>query len=184
MDRSDITDLLVDASAGDKSALDLLAARLYPELKVLARRRAASHKGMGATTLVNEMFVRLLTSGQIASSTREQFFGLASTIMRRAIVDEVRYLSAEKRAGESETLVESMVGGHPEHSFTFLLDVDASLNTLEISEPRLVRVFECRYFLGFTTAETAHCLGLSERSVERDWTRARAELSRILDNGP
>ncbi|MEL6301063.1 MAG: ECF-type sigma factor [Pseudomonadota bacterium] len=183
MPHSDITDLLRDVGAGDEEALDLLAARLYPELKSLARRRSASHRGMGASTLVNEMFVRLLSNNQIASDSRQQFFGLASTIMRRVIVDEVRYLAAEKRLAQSDTLAESMISDPSSDNYVFLIDVDTSLNVLEHDEPRLVRVFECRYFAGLTTAETADCLGLSQRSVERDWARVRAELSRLLDQG-
>ncbi|MEL6368375.1 MAG: ECF-type sigma factor, partial [Pseudomonadota bacterium] len=99
------------------------------------------------------------------------------------IVDEVRYFAAEKRLVQSDTLAESMISDPSSDNYAFLIDVDTSLNVLQHDEPRLVRVFECRYFAGLTTAETAECLGLSERSVERDWARVRAKLSRLLDQG-
>ncbi len=178
----DVTTLLNEANAGSADALDRLAEALYPELKAMARRRSRGGPGIGATTLVNEAFVRMLSGGRLKSEDRQQFFGLAATIMRRVIVDEVRYLSAEKRAGGDVTLAETIVGDDAHERAEFLLQVDEMLSILESESERAARVFECRYFAGLTTAETAEALQISERSVERDWSSARSRIASLIDD--
>ena len=167
---------------GDASALDRLAEILYPELKQMARSRARQGPSMGATTLVSETFLHLLSGGRLASKDRRQFFGLAATIMRRIIVDEIRYVTAGKRTRQDVTLVETMIGDDAHEKSEFLLQVDEMLSIVDSENPRLARVFECRYFAGLTTAETADCLGLSVRSVERAWSDARSRIANLIDD--
>ncbi|MEL7537764.1 MAG: ECF-type sigma factor [Pseudomonadota bacterium] len=178
----DITVLLNEARDGDSDALDRLVAALYPELKAMAQRRSRGTPSIGATTLVNEAFVRMLSGGRLTPADRQQFFGLAATVMRRIIVDEVRYLTAEKRAGAEVTLAETLIGDDAHDRAEFLLEVDAMLSIVHAEDARSARVFECRYFAGLTTAETAECLGISERSVERSWSSARARIGGLISD--
>lgn len=177
----EITVLLRAHAEGDANALEQLATLLYPELKAMARRRSRQGAGSGATTLVNETFVKLLSGGTIASEDRKQFFALAATIMRQIIVDEIRYVTAGKRKGQEQTLAESIVGDDAHEKAEFLLQVDQMLTVLENEDARLARVFECRYFAGLTTAETAEALDVSERSVERFWSAARSRIAELID---
>lgn len=177
----EVTELLREVSSGDEGAMDRLAALLYPELKAMARRRSHDVAGIGATTLVSETFLRLLSGGKVHSDDRRQFFGLAATVMRRIIIDEIRYATAGKRAGKEVTLVETMMGSDAHEQAEFLLQVDELLSLVKAEDERTARVFECRYFAGLTTAETADCLGLSERSVERAWSAARKRLASLID---
>jgi len=174
---SDVTLLIEAYNAGDQSALDRLGQLIYPELKAMARRRTRGDPGLGATTLVNETFLKLLSGERLRSEDRQQFFGLAATIMRRVIVDEVRHARAGKRDGLAVTYTESLNGDAGGDDIDFLLEVDRLVDGLEAEDERLARVFECRYFAGFTVSETAECLGLSERSVERFWSDARARIA-------
>lgn len=176
-----VTLLLEAHRNGDDAAIDQLATLLYPELKSMARSKARAGAGSGATTLVNETFLKLLSGGQIATEDRRQFFALAATIMRQVIVDEIRYITANKRAREDVTLAETLVGDDGHKDAEFLLQVDEMLNIVEQEDERLARVFECRYFAGLTTAETAEALDLSPRSVERFWSSARSRMAELID---
>lgn len=178
----DVTVLIREASNGSATALNRLAEALYPELKAMARRRTPGGAGMGATTLVNETFVKLLSGGDIRAEDRQQFFALAATIMRQVIVDEIRYYTANKRSGKDVTLVETVIGDDGHEKADFVLQVDEMLKILEQENERLARVFECRYFAGLTTAETAEALDLSERSVERAWSDARSRIAELIDD--
>jgi len=176
-----VTILLEAHRNGDDSALNQLATVLYPELKAMARRRSQGGAGSGATTLVNETFVKLLSGGDIQTEDRRQFFALAATIMRQIIVDEIRYVTADKRAGEDVTLAESVIGDDGHEKAEFLLQVDEMLNIVEQEDARLARVFECRYFAGLTTAETAEVLDIAPRSVERLWSSARSRIAALIE---
>ena len=161
--------------------MNQLATLLYPELKSMARRRATGG-GSGATTLVNETFIKLLSGGELKTEDRQQFFALAATIMRQIIVDEIRYITANKRAREDVTLAETMIGDDGHEKAQFVLQVDEMLRILEQEDDRLARVFECRYFAGLTTAETSAAMGTSERSVERLWSTARSRMADLIED--
>jgi len=176
-----VTILLEAHRNGDGSALDQLATALYPELKAMARRRVQGGAGSGATTLVNETFVKLLSGGAIRTEDRRQFFALAATIMRQIIVDEIRYITANKRAREEVTLVEAVIGDDGHEKAEFLLQVDEMLKIVEQEDDRLARVFECRYFAGLTTAETSEALDISVRSVERLWSSVRSRIAELIE---
>jgi RNA polymerase sigma factor (TIGR02999 family) len=159
-----VTVLLEAHRNGDGSALDELATLLYPELKSMARRRAAGGAG-----------------GDLQTADRRQFFALAATIMRQIIVDEIRYITANKRARDDVTLADTVIGDDSHEKAEFLLQVDEMLGIVEQEDERLARVFECRYFAGLTTAETAEALDISERSVERAWSAARSRIAELID---
>ena len=176
-----MTVLLAAHRNGDESALNRLATILYPELKSMARRRATGGAGSGATTLVNETFVKLLSGGNLKTEDRRQFFALAATIMRQIIVDEIRYITANKRAREDVTLANTVIGDDSHEKAEFLLQVDEMLGIVKQEDERLARVFECRYFAGLTTVETAEALDISKRSVERAWSAARSRIAALID---
>lgn len=178
---SSVTILLEAHRDGDSAAFDQLATLLYPELKAMARRRAQGGSPSGATTLVSETFVKLLSGGSLKTADRRQFFALAATIMRQIIVDEIRYITANKRARDEVTLVETVIGDDSHEKAEFLLQVDEMLKVLEEEDHRLARVFECRYFAGLTTAETSEALDIAERSVERLWSSARSRIAALID---
>jgi RNA polymerase sigma factor (TIGR02999 family) len=178
---SDITSLLIAHRSGDRGALDQLATILYPQLKAMAFNRSRSSAGMGATTLVHETFLKLLSGGDLKPEDRKQFFGLAATIMRRIIVDEIRYVTAEKRAAQEVTLAETLIGDDAHEKAEFLLQVNEMLDVLESEDQRLARVVECRYFAGLTTAETAEAMDVSERSAERLWSTARSRIAELIE---
>ena len=177
-----VTILLEAYRKGDDSAFDQLATMLYPELKSMARRKAQGGAGSSATTLVNETFVKLLSGGRIGTEDRRQFFALAATIMRQVIIDEIRYITAHKRARDDVTLVETVVGDDGHEKAEFLLQVDEMLKIIEHEDERLARVFECRYFAGLTTAETAEALDIAPRSVERLWSSARSRMAELIED--
>ncbi len=178
---SDVTLLLARYNEGDASALDALTQMIYPELKAMARRRTRGAGDMGATALVNETFVKLLSGGQLTSEDRQQFFGLAATIMRQVIVDEVRYVTAQKRSGEAVTYADTEMAGDSHEKAEFLLEVDKILEQLAEEDPNLAQVFECRYFAGFSTSETAEVLGVSPRTAERWWSSARERIAALME---
>lgn len=176
-----VTELLAAYRAGDARALDDLASLLYPELKRMAERRARSPAGSGATTLVHETFLRLLAGGALRPNDRREFFGLTATIMRQVIVDEIRRAAADKRSRRDVTLAETITGDDSHAQAQFLLQVDEMMSVLEREDERLARVFECRYFAGLTTSETAEVAGLSARTVERLWSSARSRMAELLE---
>lgn len=177
---TEVTLLLRAYRSGDNTALEKLAALVYPELKAMARRRTASG-GVGTTTLVNETFLKLLSGGDILPEDRGHFFALMATIMRRLIIDEVRYITADKRRGREVTLADG-VAGVPGDDAEFLVLVDQVLDALEREDPRLVSVFEARYFAGLTVDETAEALKISRRSVDRLWAAARERVAELISD--
>ena len=178
----EVTILLHRYKSGDADALNDLTELLYPQLKAMARRRTYSNERMNATVLVNETFVKLLSGGELSSADRAQFFGLAAAVMRQVIVDEVRYVTAQKRAGQPQTFSDSQTADESKEQAEFLLLVDQCVEQLAQEDPRLAQVFECRYFAGYSTSETALAVDISPRSVERLWSTARARIADLIDD--
>lgn len=176
-----VTEMLAAWRAGDEQALDGLARLLYPELKRMAERRARSKAAPGATTLVHETFLKLLAGGALRPGDRREFFALTATIMRQVIVDEIRRATAGKRSHLDVTLAETIIGDDSHEKAQFLLHVDEMMALLEREDERLARVFECRYFAGLTTAETAEAIGASVRTVERLWGTSRSRMAELLE---
>lgn len=176
-----VTELLAAYRAGDPKALDDLTRLLYPELKRMAGRRVRSTAGAGATTLVNETFLKLLAGGTLQPGDRREFFALTAAIMRQVIVDEIRRATAEKRAHKEVTLAETVIGDDSHEKAQFLLYVDEMMTLLEREDERLARVFECRYFAGLTTAETAEAIGTSARTAERLWSASRSRMAELIE---
>ena len=180
---ADLTRMLGRLPEGGRGAFDALLDAVYQELRRMARshlRRERSGHTLSATGLVHEAWMKLVSQQEQAFQNRAHFFGAASQVMRRILVDHARGRSARKRHAERVGLTAAGdVAGvtPPIHE---LLAVDAALRDLAAVNERLVRVVECRYFAGLTIPETAEALGVSHATVSEDWRFARAWLHRAL----
>jgi RNA polymerase sigma factor (TIGR02999 family) len=166
-----------------ESVRDLFPA-LYAELRRLARSRLASggrHTLLDTSALVHEAFMRMQHGGGVSVRDREHFMAYAATTMRSVVIDFVRRRSADRRGGGIEHITldtraaESLGGSDDE-----ILAVHEALETLEQVDGRLVRVVEMRYFAGLSDIEIGAALGVTDRTVRRDWERARLLLADML----
>jgi RNA polymerase sigma factor (TIGR02999 family) len=182
---ADITRLLKAWSSGDQDALARLAERVYPELRIMARRYLKDERHsntMQATALVNEVYLRLVDVARIEWQERAQFFAMAAQMMRRILVDAARARGADKRGGDAlkvnldET---ALLSSAPERS---ILALDEALTAFSRMAPRQARVVELRYFGGLSEDEIVETLKISPRTVRRDWDLARAWLLRELSH--
>lgn len=183
----DITRLIEQGKAGDGADSAALFAAAYGELKQLARSRLAHSSRMtllDSTALVNEIWLRVSGQERLQVDTRRRFFAYAAQVMRSVIVDHLRERQAARRGGGvravtldtsiAESAVESVADGDE------TLNVHDALLSLAQVEPRLSQVVEMRYFGGMTEAEIGEALGLTERTVRRDWEKARLLLASML----
>jgi len=181
----DLTLLLKAHRGGDPAAFDALVARIHGELRALARRQlrgAPALRTLDSVALVNEAYLRLVQGAPVDFQDRHHFFGIASRVMRLVVVDAIRARLAQKRgAGVAWTTldVEHLAGGVETE---LVLAVGRAVEKLELFNERLARVVECRFFGGMKEEEIAAALGVSPRSVQRDWSRARAWLQRELSS--
>jgi RNA polymerase sigma factor (TIGR02999 family) len=179
----DITQLLHRHLAGDGDAFDRLVAMVYDRLRGIARRQLRGRRPdetLDTTALVHEVYLQLVDETGVPWQNRAHFFAITARAMRRIVVDHLRHRLAQKRGGgvAAVELTPDLLGERPE--VERILAVDRALETLAGFNPRLVEVVECRFFAGMTREETAEALAISVRTVERDWTRARAWLRREL----
>jgi RNA polymerase sigma factor (TIGR02999 family) len=157
---------------------------LYNELRRLARSRLASggrHTLLDTAALVHEAFLRMQRDGGVALNDREHFMAYAATTMRSIVIDFVRRRSADRRGGGAEHItLNTMAGSELGASDDEILSVHHALEILEQVDARLVRVVEMRYFAGLTDIEIGAALGVTDRTVRRDWDRARLLLADML----
>jgi RNA polymerase sigma factor (TIGR02999 family) len=177
----DVTRLLQKArQSADQAAIDEIIGYLYPDLHRMARARLARNgtiTQLDATSMVHETYERLRNGGQIDATCRGQFLAYASQVMRSVVVDFVRKRRAERRGGDAvqvtlSTNVLNRAGSDDED----IERVNDALVELEAVDPRLKQVVEMRYFGGFAEREIAEALGVTDRTVRRDWERARLLL--------
>ncbi len=188
-DSGEITVLLDAARDGDRSAMDRVLATLYQELHSMARRQLAGQHGhtLDATALVHEAYLKLIGRGNGAAQfdDRAHFFAYAASAMRSVVVDYARQRLAQKRGGDQHRvtdLPEDIEGGL--RLDEDMLGLDTALTRLHAVEPRLTQVVELRYFAGLSELEIAALLQRSERSVRRDWQKARMFLLASLKDSP
>jgi len=182
----EITQLVEAWSAGDEAAFDRLIELVYDDLHQIAHRHLRLDRPdhtINTTALVHEAYLRLAQHQDGVWRSRAQFFAFASRAMRHILIDYARHRRAAKRGGTriQVPLTENMAAIDAE--VAELLALDEALALLEQRNPRMASVVECRFFGGLSVAETAEVLDASVRTVERDWTRARAYLQRALANG-
>lgn len=177
-----INDLLAAVDRGEEGALDRLVAAIYPELKRLAHFQLAGERSghtLNTTAVVHEAFLRL-TSGESSWSDRGHFLRAAATVMRHLLVDYARQRRASKRGGGVVPLRLEDESVAADEEGLAVLALDDALQRVGEIDPRLVQIIECRFFAGLTVAETASALDMAERTVERDWQRARAYLRKAM----
>jgi RNA polymerase sigma factor (TIGR02999 family) len=179
-----LADLLQLAHGGDEAARKRLFAVAYEELRAQARRQLASggrNTLLNTTALVHESFMRFFNAGQLTGTARGHFFAYAARIMRSVIVDFARQRQAERRGGDAlhvtlnAELAESLSVGENR-----VVEISEALDVLQRSDDRLASVVEMRYFAGMTEQEIAAALGVSDRTIRRDWEKARLLLAALL----
>jgi len=172
-------DVLDELRSGRPESLDKLSALLYAELREIAHRhRLARDSGgtLATTALVHEVYLKLVDQSRARWNDRAHFLALAAVAMRHILADRARARLAIKRGGAQHpiTLDERTIAAdaHPET----LLEIDEALDRLARIDARLATVVQCRFFGGLTNEEIAEALGITVRTVERDWTKARMLL--------
>jgi RNA polymerase sigma factor (TIGR02999 family) len=185
MSETDAIELLLTSGRGEPHAFERLIDLLYGDLKRVAHgqlMRLRPGQTLDTTGLVHEAYLKLVDGSRVDWRGRGHFLGVAARAMRQILIDHARQTTRQKRGGgrrpvrldEEETAVVQDAEN--------LLAIDEALERLGESEPRLQRVVECRYFVGYTEEETAAALGVSTRTVERDWLRAKALLRELISS--
>jgi len=182
---SDVTALIQAAGSGDAAALQALFGRVYAELKQMAHHQLASAAGhtLNTTGLVHEVYLKLAQPEGRDLYGRAHFFALAAKAMRQIVIDHARARMTDKRGGAGLQIVtldaaEGVVDGElgPDE----LLRLDVALNKLASEEPRLAELVEQRFFAGMSVSDIAVMQSVSERTLNRDWRRAKAHLHAAL----
>ena len=178
----DVTQLLADADAGDRSAWNRLIDLVYPDLKRLASRslRGGEKRTLNTTALVHECYMRL-ANACAAPRDRGHLMSSAVRIMRQVLIDHARERLALKRGGGTPVEQVEQVELVDDSQFETLVEIDAALTQLAVIQPRQAQVFEHRYFGGLNDEETATALSVSARTVHRDWDASRQWLAAHLN---
>jgi RNA polymerase sigma factor (TIGR02999 family) len=179
------TDVLTELRSGRVESLDRLLPLVYEELRAMAHRQLAARDRGGTlqtTALVHEAYLKLVDQSRADWRDRAHFLAVASIAMRHVLVDRAKARVALKRGGEFRriTFDEQEIGVDDQPDA--LVQLDEALERLGEVGPRLVRVVECRFFGGLTEDEIAEALGLTVRTVQRDWAKARMMLRRALES--
>lgn len=181
--REPLAELLRSAGEGDPEALDEVLPLVYEELKRLARGRLSAEPAghtLDTTALVHEAYLRLVDQKQAQWRDRSYFLAIASTAMRRVLVDHARRHGAAKRGGGLRRVSFDETNLAAEERAEMLIALDEALDRLAVHDARRCRVVECRFFAGLTAEETAAALGVAPRTVKRDWAKAKSWLYREL----
>jgi len=177
-----ITQLLVEWSKGNQAALDQLMPQVYDELRRLARsylRRERPDHTLQATALVHEAYIRLMDQHSVSWQNRAHFFGIASQMMRRILVNHALARGAAKRGGQAPRLSIDE-GVSFEQRDVDLIALDEALKEMETLDARQARIVELRFFGGLSIEETAEVVNLSPATVKREWSTARLWLRRQI----
>jgi RNA polymerase sigma-70 factor, ECF subfamily len=184
--KHEITQLLAACKGGDCEALEQLLPLVYDELhrqavRVFSRERAGHT--LQPTALVNEVYLRLVNQREVTWQNRAQFFALAAQMMRRILVSHARARQAAKRGGaEQRVALQEELATAAERDVN-LLALDDALSKLEALDPEKSRMVELRFFGGLSMGETAQVMGVSRRTIERQWQTAKAWLHREIASG-
>jgi RNA polymerase sigma factor (TIGR02999 family) len=181
----DITSLLLAAGTGDRAAADQAFALLYADLQRLAHsrmRRSGNMTMLDTTALVHESWLRFQGAGAAAFADKQHFMGYAARVMHTVVVDFVRARRAGRHGGGVEHVtLDTAIGDAAGRNEDEILQVDEAMQQLAVADRRLHDVVELRYFGGLTEGEIAGILGITERTVQRDWRKARLFLSAALN---
>ena len=178
-------DVLTELRSRAQHSLDQVVALTYQELRAIAHRRLAA-RGPGGTlsttALVHEAYLKLVDQSRAGWQDLAHFRALASLAMRHVLVDRARERSALKRGGGRRQITLDDEVMALEDQAEMLLQLNDALERLATVDPRLAQVVDCRFFGGLTEPETAEALGLTTRTVQRDWVKARVLLRRLLES--
>ena len=181
-----LSSLVAAAEKGDRGAADTLFATLYDELHRMARRELAKRGAgvtLGATTLLHEAYLDMSDREGAPFPDRNRFMAYAARVMRGLTIDYARRRQAQKRGGAFEiTSIATDIGGPAAADADELSRVSDALDELEATDPRLARVVDFKFFCGFSFVEIASMMAVSERTVQRDWEKARIFLHQVLRN--
>jgi RNA polymerase sigma factor (TIGR02999 family) len=179
-----LTDLIHRAEKGDAEAADSLFAATYPELRKLARARLRAggrNTLLDTSSLVHESYLRFAGAGRLRLEDRVHFVRWAGRVMRSVIVDFARRRQAERRGGAMARItLTTQIGAHVQDGEREILRVHDALDDMALVNARMAKVVELRYFAGMTEPEIAEALGVTDRTVRRDWEKARLLLREAL----
>jgi RNA polymerase sigma factor (TIGR02999 family) len=183
-DGDPLTDLIHRAEQGDEAALRRVFDATYQELRLLARSRlgrGGRNTVLDTTSLVHESFLRFADAGRLRIEDRSHFFRYAAHVMRSVVVDLVRRSSSERHGGHApHVALSTNIGDGAPSGEEEVLRVHEALEELASIDQRITQVVEMRYFAGMTEAEIGDVLGITERTVRRDWEKARLLLAQAL----
>ena len=180
MPPGEVTRLLEAVEAGDSDALDRLVPLVYEDLRRVAHRQLDREGGghtLQTTALIHEAYIKLAGGGVVSATSRAHFLAIAARAMRQVLVDYARRRKAAKRGGG---VISGTLGDEPQPADASAEDLLALDEALEHLDPRQRQVIECRFFGGMEERDIAAVLGVSERTVRRDWVKARAWLYKSL----
>lgn len=183
MDTGQVTVLLRKMRDGEARAFDELVPLVYDEMRQMARaqlRRNPSGRTLQTTALVHEVYLKMAEQVGLDLQDRNHFLAVSAHAMRQVIVDFARARLAAKRGGGEEHVTLGEHSASVESEAERLLDVDRALTRLRARSERMARIVECRYFAGMSEQETADAVGVSLRTAQREWMRARAWLREAL----
>jgi RNA polymerase sigma factor (TIGR02999 family) len=179
------TDVLTELRSNGPESADAVVALAYHELRAIAHRRLVA-RGEGGTlsttALVHEAWLKLVDPSRAGWHDHAHFLALASLAMRHVLIDRARERHALKRGGDRRRITLDDAALSPDDDAEVLLQLDEAMERLAEFEPRLAQVVECRFFGGLTEQETGAALGLTARTVQRDWVKARVLLRRALES--
>lgn len=180
--RADVTDILGQIGAGDESAPDQLLEIVYDDLRRLAgayfKNERPGHT-LQPTALVHEAYMRLVNWDNVTWQNRAHFFAVAAQVMRHILIDHARGKGAQRRYGGERVLI-AEADRLAESTEIDVLRLEEALQELAKADARQARIVEMRFFGGLSNHETGHVLGISERTVKREWAFAKAWLRREL----
>ena len=178
-ERDTIGDLLLNARAGDASAVDRVFPLVYDELRRLAHRqlqREPTGHTLVTTELVHQAYLQLVGQTRVQWEGRSHFMAIAATAMRRILVDHARSHGSLKRGGLLRRVPMESVDLATEGRAELLIALDEALDRLRLLDERQAQVVECRFFAGMTEEETAEALAIAVRTARRDWVKAKSWL--------
>ena len=181
---ANVTELLGAVRAGEPGALDGLLAAVYDDLRAMAQRfmaREARSHTLQPTALVHEAYVKLVDQRSAQFHDRAHFLGAAATLIRRILVDHARAKKAAKRGGDWRQVALDVASLSDDQNLGRILALDEAILRLEEDDPRAGAVVRLRFYAGLTIDQTAHSLGISPRTVKREWNFARTCLLHELE---
>lgn len=180
-----VTHLLSSLAAGDRQASEQLLPLVYDQLRRAAQQKMAQERTshtLSATALVHEAYMRLVGDDDVKWDGRAHFYAAAAEAMRRILIEHARSRNRVKRGGDRQRVPLSVVDLAADPDPDQILSLDAAIERLGKEDPRLAEIVRLRFYAGLSVEETASALGVSDRTIKRDWAFARAWLHRDLES--